>query len=123
MTMTTKKILIILGLLMAASSGYAYADGSDVIASNGITVFEAAAYFDAGPIALDRSGGSGQDMVLANGITQEGEIPLYDIGPAAAVAMSGSVDYGSAAGGMSSDEPYLDLLNGITDFTGGPQAN
>jgi len=121
--MITKKILIILGLLMIVSSGYAYADDKEVAASNGITVFEAAAYFDAGPLALDRSGVAGRDMVLANGITQEGDSPWYDIGSIGAVSMAESGAYGSAAGGMSPDEPSLDLHNGITDFTGGPQAD
>jgi hypothetical protein len=126
MIMTTKKTLIILGILMLVSSGYAYADGRDVAASNGITVFEASAYFDAGPIVLDRSRGeAGPDMVFvfANGITQDGYGLWFDIGSVASGTTDDSAASGSAAGGMSPEEPTLDVHNGITDFTGGPQAD
>ena len=122
--MTTKKILFTLVLAaLALSAGYAYADEKEATLINGITVFEAVAYFDAGPIALERSEVSGPDMMVANGATLDGHDLWFDIGAVEHGSVAGSSEYGSAAGGMSPDDPGLIIGNGITDFTGGRQAD
>ncbi len=121
--MTARKILFGLGVLMLVFSGYAYADSSDVALTNGVTVFDTVAIFDAGPIALASSEREGAaDIVLANGITQDGYGLWFDIGMVPSGPIADSMEYGSAAGGMSPDG-LLDIHNGVTDFTGGPQAD
>ena len=116
-----KKLLIVLGILVIALTvGYAYAaeKSMDMSVQNGVTIYKAT--FE-GPLAWEYgtaepvAGVTKPCLALENGVTIFGEVcagPLaYEYGT------------GSAAGGVSPEELRMEFHNGITDFTGGSQAD